>query len=207
MFVCTTGQASSRLTVCLYVSEELPHTTFHEIYFEFLIKSVNTFQIWLKYDKNTKPCVWQPIYIHDLSSRLAFTFETDRVLSEVCTKEVEPLKHWGSCVTATNYALFEEQSQTEVIFQHWAWLTVITGKQHLRNTNWNSPLYGALMIFDSQSVTKFLRNHSVCQNNEYFPRKLFTNLKPKENKWKKVPDGFRSVDNAQLLCHNPETFF
>ena len=185
MFVYTTGQASSCLIVCLHVSERLPHTRFHEIYLEFLIKSVNTFQIWLKQDKNTKPCVWQPIYIHDLSSRLAFIFETDCVLYEVCAKEVEPLKHWGSFVTATNCALFEEQSQTEVIFQQLAWLTVITGKHHLRNTNWNSPSYGALMIFDSQSVAKFLRNHSVCQNNECFPRKLFTNLKPKENKWKK----------------------
>jgi len=48
MFVCTPGQASSRLTVCLHVSEGLPHTRFHEIYLEFLVKSVNTFQIWLK---------------------------------------------------------------------------------------------------------------------------------------------------------------
>ena len=65
-------------------------------------------------------------------------------LYKVCSEADESVNHWGSFKTATHHSLFEEQIQTEKIFQHSAWLTVMIGYQHLRNTNWNSPSYGAL---------------------------------------------------------------
>lgn len=165
----------------------LPPSGFHEITcLELLLTSVNTFQLWLKQHTNSKHFVWRPIHKYDLSSRLVFIIETDCVLCDVCAEAQETVSYlilcslWGAISRWRNSWAMSTIYNLDILCplwgtnSHWRNISPLSmtdiSYQLLQNTNYNSLCCCILMVIDSKLVAKFLRNHGVCQNNEYVPR-------------------------------------